>query len=358
MLDAEKRRQTALAAAEDAASARKTRAEDDARRRQEQVEQQAKEERQAMATAPLGHADGTAASEAMASAATAAAAAAAVTPAAAPAATAAVVAAVAAAGSCSDLADLLGRLSISNYEAVLVEEGFESVADLAGIAVDELRSIGFKLGHAKKLFLEIERVTRGGAGNAGNAGEAASSTLNAAAPTFSPPAAAVAAAAATPTTTPPKTTPAAAASPPASRQPTPTQPAVSKPADRNACAVCREPITGTAVAAIEQLFHAECFKCTSCESNLQGVGFKAEAGKPYCSLCWHVDFGLKCHKCKKPLLPDMATGTIPYITVNDEPYHKHCWACDDCAKPFGSGPTGGAYVVGARRLCHPCAHNA
>jgi hypothetical protein len=225
---------------------------------------------------------------------------------------------------------------------MLREEGFDTIPDLQLINVDELRSIGFKLGHAKKLVLALEKCSAGGA------------TLP------EPPVANVTTL--TSALRPPPPTPQTTSSP----STTPTLPLLppTRGAGVNAagqevthCATCGDKINGNAVSAIDRLFHPECFACNRCGCSLEGVGFKAEAGLPFCSLCWHTEHGVKCVKCERPVLPDATTGTIPYVTVNDQPYHKHCWACDVCGEQFGDGPTGGAYVVGSARMCHRCAHN-
>jgi len=54
---------------------------------------------------------------------------------------------------------------------------------------------------------------------------------------------------------------------------------------RQACMVCRKPLSGEYVSFQGQGYHQMCFKCAKCNTNLDVNGFYAVNGKYHCSSC-------------------------------------------------------------------------
>jgi hypothetical protein len=86
---------------------------------------------------------------------------------------------------------------------------------------------------------------------------------------------------------------------------------------RSMCAICHK-TTGSFLAALDQKFHPECFKCIACRELIDPYGqFKAhedEQGKkqPYHIPCHAEVFGIKCSVCRHSI-PASNDGTVAYV---------------------------------------------
>lgn len=56
-------------------------------------------------------------------------------------------------------------------------------------------------------------------------------------------------------------------------------------ADREDCARCGNPLAGKFLTAVGKKWHNECFRCSKCNKNLQGVGFVLRNNLPVCGDC-------------------------------------------------------------------------
>lgn len=65
------------------------------------------------------------------------------------------------------------------------------------------------------------------------------------------------------------------------------------------CASCNQPIVGVSVKALGKVYHQEHFTCTHCNKQLAGEGFHVENGMPYCSKDYKDLFSVKCHSCQQ-----------------------------------------------------------
>ncbi|XP_028407501.1 PDZ and LIM domain protein 5-like [Dendronephthya gigantea] len=65
------------------------------------------------------------------------------------------------------------------------------------------------------------------------------------------------------------------------------------------CASCNQPIIGVSVKALGKVYHQEHFTCTHCGKQLAGEGFHVENGDPYCSQDYKELFCVKCYSCKQ-----------------------------------------------------------
>jgi len=111
----------------------------------------------------------------------------------------------------------------------------------------------------------------------------------------------------------------------------------------NNCATCGEEINSKGIQAIGKKFHADCFKCNTCQKPL-GTSFLHFEGKAYCvedfqkmnekvcngchkkidgkyikalSKTWHVENCFVCFKCRGSL----ADG---FFEENGSPFCKNC----------------------------------
>ena len=110
------------------------------------------------------------------------------------------------------------------------------------------------------------------------------------------------------------------------------------------CPVCKQPVSGQAVKALEKTFHVDCFKCRQCMKAITGSFHAGPDGLPYCRSCHEDAFADKCAACGKAL-----TGS--YLVAEDKMYHSACFVCSVCGQPFD-----GSYLIkDGKPVCNKCA---
>lgn len=67
------------------------------------------------------------------------------------------------------------------------------------------------------------------------------------------------------------------------------------------CGKCKLAVTGNCVYALEQAFHPECFACKHCKKSIGNDGFHLEDGHPYCISDYEKLFTTKCVGCEFPI---------------------------------------------------------
>ena len=126
------------------------------------------------------------------------------------------------------------------------------------------------------------------------------------------------------------------------------------------CAGCDKPITNSYITALGKTWHAKHFVCASCDQALDGRGFLEHEGKPYCEVCYHREFSPECTVCKKPIVGRYVTaldktwhpehfvcaacgrpfGRSKFLTRDDQPYCETCYhqkfspQCTVCRLPI------------------------
>jgi len=131
-----------------------------------------------------------------------------------------------------------------------------------------------------------------------------------------------------------KATAAAAASSPKS---TPGS-AQYQPAAKHKCAGCKQGIVGAVVEALGQQWHETCFCCRGCGAEFPTGKFVNIKQQPYCRACAAAASGSEasggdvgtCRGCRKPI-------TDQGVEAMGASWHKHCFVCTYCGKPFVGG---------------------
>lgn len=96
------------------------------------------------------------------------------------------------------------------------------------------------------------------------------------------------------------------------------------------CAGCGQIINiNDAVNHGDSTFHIHCFTCAKCNKPLAEVGFKEINGEPLCPSCAGVGISF-CAGCGQKLIGQ-------YINAMGQKWHKNCFVCSSCSKPFDSG---------------------
>lgn len=95
-------------------------------------------------------------------------------------------------------------------------------------------------------------------------------------------------------------------------------------------------------------FHADCFKCASCDTSLRGVPWKRQETKSYCAPCHAKLFAPRCVGCGEPI----EGGGV--LVNKTEHWHKECHAgrskqAAPAAPKKGGGGGGSVEPAGGRR---------
>jgi hypothetical protein len=69
------------------------------------------------------------------------------------------------------------------------------------------------------------------------------------------------------------------------------------------CAKCAASIKNDCVNAMSQTWHPECFVCFHCKQPIGTAGFHIEDGNQYCTKDWNELFTTKCYGCEFPIEP-------------------------------------------------------
>ncbi|KAJ8357337.1 hypothetical protein SKAU_G00201310 [Synaphobranchus kaupii] len=116
----------------------------------------------------------------------------------------------------------------------------------------------------------------------------------------------------------------------------------SPPIDGCRCSSCGENVVGegTGCTAMDQVFHVDCFTCTTCGSKLRGKPFYAMEKKAYCEPCY-VNTLETCSVCSQPIMERILRAT-------GKAYHPHCFSCVVCHRSLDGIP----FTVDAANQIH------
>jgi len=121
------------------------------------------------------------------------------------------------------------------------------------------------------------------------------------------------------------------------------------------CGICSKQITaGSKLAAMDQFFHADCFKCIVCHTPIGLNGsFRDYDGKPLCSTCPIPSddtprTDVLCGGCGKSV-----TGNS--ILAIDRHWHNSCFKCSLCNNLIGDGTF---LNSGGQPICVPCSETS
>lgn len=67
------------------------------------------------------------------------------------------------------------------------------------------------------------------------------------------------------------------------------------------CPKCHKPIEGSVVSALDQIWHAHCFTCSTCRKPLENEQFFEKNEEPYCKKDYQNLFSLHCDFCHDPI---------------------------------------------------------
>jgi len=125
------------------------------------------------------------------------------------------------------------------------------------------------------------------------------------------------------------------------------------------CVVCKQTIRSRILRAAGEIFHPECFNCSNCGKNLDGVPFtQDESKKPFCIACYQDLYSPKCEKCKKAIAPEPGQQEALRIIALEKSFHKACFTCKACEMSLSDKNSGGCYPVDSDLFCKRCSVDA
>mmetsp|Transcript_8404 Transcript_8404/g.25020 ORF Transcript_8404/g.25020 Transcript_8404/m.25020 type:complete len:643 (+) Transcript_8404:1-1929(+) len=129
------------------------------------------------------------------------------------------------------------------------------------------------------------------------------------------------------------------------------------------CASCNEELApGASVVKFGGLsLHPKCYRCAGpCKMQL-AVSDKVYThhAAPWCKRCYSADVERECWRCKENIKFD-ASGKMAGVGAGAISFHKECYMCKSCNKPFSIGDTPGekCFEVAGEHFCEAHAREA
>jgi len=90
---------------------------------------------------------------------------------------------------------------------------------------------------------------------------------------------------------------------------------------------CGGKVESAFVVAKDKTFHADCFRCITCNNPLGGKAFIEKDGKFYCEDDYYTEFNPRCGHCN-----EIIKGQ--YISALGQSWHPDHFVCTECGQPF------------------------
>jgi paxillin len=98
-------------------------------------------------------------------------------------------------------------------------------------------------------------------------------------------------------------------------------------ASERICHQCKGVVESAFVIAKDKTFHADHFRCDTCNQPLGGKPFIEKDDKFFCEDDYYAAFNPRCGHCTEVIKGQ-------YISALDQSWHPHHFVCSECAQPF------------------------
>lgn len=95
------------------------------------------------------------------------------------------------------------------------------------------------------------------------------------------------------------------------------------------CCVCSRPILDRILRATGKPYHSECFTCTVCGKELEGIPFTVDnANKIHCIDDFNKKFAPRCCVCRMPIISEPNQPETVRVVALDRSFHIRCYRCE------------------------------
>ena len=93
------------------------------------------------------------------------------------------------------------------------------------------------------------------------------------------------------------------------------------------CMGCNQKITDSFLNVLDGKWHAQCFRCAMCQTDLTVVPFFPYNGRPYCQQHYLQSSSAPCDRCAQPIVG-------AYYAAFEKRWHQACFYCEEGKHPI------------------------
>lgn len=121
------------------------------------------------------------------------------------------------------------------------------------------------------------------------------------------------------------------------------------------CIACGKVILKNIIQAVGRTYHPECFRCSICQTILDGAPFTVDLRKRiYCLDDYYKTFAPRCAVCSQPITPVKGSEETVRLVSMGRDFHVDCYKCENCDVQLGEHRGRSCYPFEGHLLCYQC----